>query len=148
MSNDATAITNLLYRYAELMDLGDFAGAARLFDHARIKVGVGDAGWVDSNGIQKIWEDGVMRYEDGTPRTKHVTTNAIVEFGADGKTATARSYYTVLQQVEGTPLQPIVAGRYHDKFELVDGAWRWSERDYTMMDLIGDLSRHLSMELP
>jgi hypothetical protein len=148
VSNDATAITNLLYRYAELMDLGDFAGAARLFDHARIKVGVGDAGWVDSAGIQKIWEDGVMRYPDGTPRTKHVTTNAIVEFGADGTTATSRSYYTVFQQVGDTPLQPIVAGRYHDAFELVDGAWRWSERDYTMMDLIGDLSRHLNMELP
>jgi 3-phenylpropionate/cinnamic acid dioxygenase small subunit len=148
VSTDATAITNLLYRYAELMDLGDFAGAARLFDHARIKVGVGDAGWVDSAAIQKIWEDGVMRYEDGTPRTKHVTTNAIVEFGDDGTTATARSYYTVFQQVGDTPLQPIVAGRYHDRFELVDGQWRWAERDYSLMDLLGDLSRHLSMELP
>jgi 3-phenylpropionate/cinnamic acid dioxygenase small subunit len=145
---DATPITNLLYRYAELMDLGDFAGAARLFDHARIKVGVGDGGYVDSAGIQKIWEDGVMRYEDGTPRTKHVTTNAIVEFSDDGTKATARSYYTVFQQVAGTPMQPIVGGRYHDWFELVDGEWRWTERDYTMMDLFGDLSRHLSMELP
>ena len=145
---DATLITNLLYRYAELMDLGDFAGAARLFDHARIKIGVGDGGYVDSAGIQKLWEDGVMRYEDGTPRTKHVTTNAIVEFSADGTKARARSYYTVFQQVEGTPMQPIVGGRYHDDFELVDGEWRWTERDYTMMDLFGDLSRHLSMELP
>jgi 3-phenylpropionate/cinnamic acid dioxygenase small subunit len=148
VSTDATAITNLLYRYAELMDLGDFAGAARLFDHARIKVGVGSGGYVDSAGIQKLWEDGVIRYEDGTPRTKHVTTNAIVEFADDGKTATARSYYTVFQQVEGTALQPIVAGRYHDSFELVDGAWRWAERDYTLMDLFGDLSRHLRMEVP
>jgi 3-phenylpropionate/cinnamic acid dioxygenase small subunit len=148
VSTDATAITNLLYRYAELMDLGDFAGAARLFDHARIKVMDESGGWVDSQAIQKIWEDGVMRYEDGTPRTKHVTTNAIVEFADDGNTATARSYYTVFQQVGDTPLQPIVAGRYHDRFELVDGAWRWSERDYTLMDLLGDLSRHISMELP
>jgi hypothetical protein len=145
VSNDATAITNLLYRYAELMDLGDFAGAARLFDHARVKVG---NDYVDSAGIQKIWEDGVVRYEDGTPRTKHVTTNAIVEFGDDGKSATSRSYYTVFQQVGDTPLQPIIAGRYHDAFELVDGAWRWSERDYTMTDLIGDLSRHLRIEVP
>jgi 3-phenylpropionate/cinnamic acid dioxygenase small subunit len=145
---DATAITNLLFRYAELMDLGDFAGAAQLFAHARIKVGIGEAGYVDAAGIQKIWEEGVIRYEDGTPRTKHVTTNVIVEFAGDGTTATARSYYTVFQQVAGTPLQPIVAGRYHDRFALVDGAWHWTERDYTLMDLVGDLSRHLRMELP
>ena len=103
---DAIAITNLLYRYAELMDLGDFAGAAALFEHARIKVGVGTGGYVDSAGILKLWEDGVIRYEDGTPRTKHVTTNAIVEFGVDGSTATARSYYTVFQQVGDTPARP------------------------------------------
>ena len=30
----AVAITNLLFRYAELMDLGDFEGAAALFDGA------------------------------------------------------------------------------------------------------------------
>src|SRR5688572_8369085 len=144
--HDATAITNLLYRYAELMDLGDFAGVADLFKHARIKVGLDQAGYVDSAGILAMWEDTVIRYPDGTPRTKHVTTNAIVEF--DGDVATARSYYTVFQQVDDTPLQPIIAGRYHDRFELVEGAWRWAERDYTLVDLVGDLSRHLTMDVP
>lgn len=144
--NDATAITNLLYRYAELMDLGDFAGAADLFAHARIKVGVGDAGYVDSAGLLKLWEDGVIRYPDGTPRTKHVTTNAIVDFEGDD-TATARSYYTVFQQVEGGPMHPIIGGRYHDRFARVDGTWRWVERDYTLMDLFGDLSKHLRMDV-
>jgi 3-phenylpropionate/cinnamic acid dioxygenase small subunit len=144
--HDATAITNLLYRYAELMDLGDFAGVAELFAHARIKVGLEEAGYVDAAGILAMWEDTVIRYPDGTPRTKHVTTNAIVEF--DGGVATARSYYTVFQQVDDTPLQPIIAGRYHDRFEHVDGAWRWAERDYTLVDLVGDLSRHLTMDVP
>jgi 3-phenylpropionate/cinnamic acid dioxygenase small subunit len=144
--NDATAITNLLYRYAELMDLGDFAGAADLFAHARIKVGVGDAGYVDSAGLLKLWEDGVIRYPDGTPRTKHVTTNAIVDFEGDDA-ATARSYYTVFQQVEGGPMHPIIGGRYHDRFARVDGTWRWVERDYTLMDLFGDLSKHLRMDV-
>jgi hypothetical protein len=76
-------------------------------------------------------------YPDGTPRTKHVTTNAIVEFDAEETTATCRSYYTVFQQVDDQPLQPIIVGRYHDRFELVDGAWRWAERDYSLVDLIG-----------
>jgi 3-phenylpropionate/cinnamic acid dioxygenase small subunit len=145
---DATAITNLLYRYAELMDRGDFKGVAELFRHARIKVGLDDAEYLDADAILAMWEQTVIRYPDGTPRTKHVTTNAIVELADDGRTATARSYYTVFQQVDDTPLQPIIAGRYHDVFELVDGEWRWSERDYTLVDLVGDLSRHLRMDVP
>src|SRR5246127_1565293 len=36
-----TQIANLLYRYAECMDTGDFAGAAALFEHARLRVGGG-----------------------------------------------------------------------------------------------------------
>ncbi len=141
---DATAITNLLYRYAELIDGGDFAGAAELFRHARIKLGTDQ--YVDSAGVLALWEQGVKRYPDGTPRTKHVTTNAIVDL--DGDAATARSYYTVFQQTDDLPLQPIIAGRYHDRFERVDGEWRWVERDYSLVDLVGDLRHHLTMEIP
>lgn len=141
----ATAITNLLYRYAEAMDAGDFAAAAELFRHARVVVGPGGEA-VDADGIRAIWEQSVVRYEDGTPRTKHVTTNPIVEIDHQAGTATCRSYYTVFQQVGDGPLQPIIAGRYHDRFERVDGTWRFSERDYRLMDLFGDLSAHLTMD--
>jgi 3-phenylpropionate/cinnamic acid dioxygenase small subunit len=141
------AITDLLFRYAELMDLGDFAGVTELFRHARIRVGPGDGGFVDADAMRVIWEENVIRYPDGTPRTKHVTTNVVVELDADGRTARSRSYYTVFQQVEDGPLQPIIAGRYHDAFEQVDGEWRFSERDYTLVDLVGDLSRHLRMDV-
>ena len=48
---DATAITNLLYRYAELMDAGDFAAVADLFTHARIKVGLDQAEHLDSAAV-------------------------------------------------------------------------------------------------
>ena len=148
MVEDSVAITNLLYRYAECMDNGDFAGAAALFGTARIRIGEGDEGFLDPAGILANWEATVMRYADGTPRTKHVTTNAIVEIADDCATATSRSYYCVLQQLEDFPLQPIISGRYHDQFAKVDGTWEWVERDYTMVDLIGDLSRHLTFELP
>jgi hypothetical protein len=86
----------------------------------------------------------VMRYDDGTPRTKHVTTNVAVDADEAAGTATARSYFTVLQGVEGAPLQIIVAGRYYDAFERVDGDWRFTDR-LIYSDLIGDLSRHLKV---
>jgi 3-phenylpropionate/cinnamic acid dioxygenase small subunit len=147
VSADSVAICNLLYRYAEFMDLGDFAGAAALFAGARIRIGPGDEGFVDSAGVLAIWESSVIRYGDGTPRTKHVTTNAIVDIDASGASATARSYYTVFQQVDDFALQPIIAGRYHDRFSKVHGAWQWAERDYSLVDLVGDLSHHLTMDL-
>jgi hypothetical protein len=146
--SESTAITNLMFRYAECMDLGDFAGAAALFSQARIRIGPGDDGFVDGKGILDIWESGVIRYPDGTPRTKHVTTNVIVELDASRGSASARSYYTVLQQLDDFPLQPIIAGRYHDRFARLDGQWAFTERDYTLVDLVGDLSRHLRNPLP
>lgn len=144
MITASTAITNLLGMYAERMDGGDFAGAAELFRHARVKL-MGDT-HVDADQLLALWTDTVVRYPDGTPRTKHVITNPIVEI--DGDTARCRSYYTVFQQLEGFPLQPIIAGRYDDRFERVEGAWRWSYRDYSLVELVGDLSRHLRMEIP
>jgi len=41
------------------------------------------------------------------------------------------------------PLQAICAGRYHDRFVRADGAWHFAARDYSMLDMIGDLSQHM-----
>lgn len=142
-----TQIANLLYRYAEYMDSGDLAGAASLFEHARLRVGQDDApdgGTVDAAAMLTFWKAMVVLYPDGTPRTKHVTTNPIIEVDDHAGTASCRSYYTVLQQTDGFPLQPIVVGRYHDRFQRMDGQWRFSYRDYTLIDMVGDVSHHLT----
>ncbi|OBG23779.1 nuclear transport factor 2 family protein [Mycobacterium sp. 852002-51057_SCH5723018] len=137
-----TQITNLLYRYAECIDAGDLAGAAALFEHARIRIGGEDT--IDASRLLGIWKSLILLHPDGTPRTKHVTTNPIVEIDEEAGTASCRSYYTVLQQADEFPLQTIVTGRYHDRFERVDGRWRFSYRDLTLIDMVGDVSRHLA----
>lgn len=145
-----TQIANLLYRYAECMDSGDLPGAASLFEHARLRVGDDDgsgAGTVDAAAMLAFWKAMVVLYPDGTPRTKHVVTNPVIEIDEQAGTASCRSYYTVLQQTDGFPLQPIVTGRYHDRFQRVDGRWRFSFRDYTLIDMVGDLSHHLTRPL-
>ncbi len=141
-----TQITNLLYRYAECIDAGDLPGAAALFEHARIRIGGSDAAHdtIDAAGLLGIWRSLIVIHPDGTPRTKHVTTNAIVEIDERAGTASCRSYYTVLQQTDELPLQIIVTGRYHDRFECVDGQWRFSYRDLTLIDMVGDVSQHLN----
>jgi 3-phenylpropionate/cinnamic acid dioxygenase small subunit len=140
--NSATAITNLLYRYAELMDEGDLEGVAALFERARVKTGGGET-IEGSAPMLALWRDHVRLYPCGTPRTKHVVTNPIIEVDEEAGTASCRSYYTVFQATPDLPLQAICAGRYHDAFVRIDGVWHFSQRDYSLLDLIGDLSQHL-----
>jgi hypothetical protein len=71
-----------------------------------------------------------------------VTTNAIIEVGADGLRATARSGFRVFQQVGELPLQPIICGRYTDSFHCLEERW-WFDTRIMHVDLVGDLSHHL-----
>ena len=75
-----------------------------------------------------------------------MTTNVIIDVDESAGTASARSYFTVFQSVEGLPLQPIIAGRYLDSFERVENHWRFRRRQ-TIPELFGDLSRHLLFDL-
>ena len=136
--DDRAAITALIYGYAERIDAGDLAGVAALFADATYRSDRGGL-YRGADAVREVLERVVVLYE-GVPRTKHVTTNLVVELAGDA--ATARSYFTVFQAAPGGPLQAIVAGRYHDRFERAGGGWRFADR-LIFMDLIGDLSRHL-----
>jgi 3-phenylpropionate/cinnamic acid dioxygenase small subunit len=147
MPDNARQIENLVYAYAERIDAGDLAGVAELFRNGRIQAGPG----LVFEGIEQVrgMYDGATRlYDDGTPRTRHVTTNVVVEVDDHPVTvtATSRSYYTVLQQTDDFLLQPIIAGRYHDTFHRVSGQWCFDTRQI-FVDLTGDLSHHLLFEL-
>ena len=136
--DDRAAITALIYGYAERIDAGDLAGVAALFADATYRSDRGGL-YRGADAVRAVLERVVVLYE-GVPRTKHVTTNLVVELAGDA--ATARSYFTVFQAAPGGPLQAIVAGRYHDRFERAGDGWRFADR-LIFMDLIGDLSRHL-----
>jgi hypothetical protein len=71
-----------------------------------------------------------------------VTANLIVEVDEAGATATARSYFTVLQARPGLPLQIMIAGHYHDRFARIDSAWCFTDR-LMFVDVLGDLRFHL-----
>lgn len=138
----ATAITNLLYRYTELMDAGELEGAAALFSNARVSLAGGRV-IEGSAALLEQWRAFVRIYPCGTPRTRHVVSNPIVEIEANADSAVCCSVYTVFQHTPAMPLQAIASGRYHDGFERVDGVWRFASRDYSMLDFAGDLSQHL-----
>jgi hypothetical protein len=138
----ATELGNLIARYAELIDAGDFDGVADLLEGAAVGGADDGALLTGREAIRRLFASTARLYPDGTPRTKHVTTNLVLEIDEDEGRASARSYWTVLQAVEGLPLQPILAGRYHDSFVRRDGTWAFAERRY-LVDLVGDVSHHM-----
>jgi 3-phenylpropionate/cinnamic acid dioxygenase small subunit len=142
--DDRAAIAALIYAYAERIDAGDFAGVAELFEHATYGA-LGAPALRGAAAVLDVFRRLVHLHDDGTPRTKHVTTNLVIDLDAAGGTASARSYFTVLQATATLPLQVVAAGRYHDRFERVGGQWRFAER-IIFLDLTGDLSQHLRPE--
>ena len=140
MASDDEAVRALVIAYAERLDRGDLDGVAALFDGAVVRAArSGDL--TGSAEVRRMY-DPVVLYEDRTPRTQHVLSNLEVEVDAAARTATSRCAFAVVQARPGGGVQPVLAGRYEDRFALVDGAWRFVER-VIRPDLAGDLSDHM-----
>ena len=139
MSDAHEQIRNLLGRYCEAMDAADGAGVGALFANGAL---TDDEGHELARGAAAVTAmyAGMVQLYDGSPRTRHLTVNPVLEVGADA--ASCRSSFLVLQQLAGGPLAPIAAGRYRDRFTCDSGAWAFAERAF-LLDQTGDLSRHL-----
>ena len=145
MSDSATQITNLIYTYAQLLDGGDLDGVARLFAHGRIcgvQGGPPETVFAGSARVREMYDMATRIYDDGTPKTKHNTTNVQLYIDEAAGTAQSTSYYCVTQATDDLPLQVIVTGHYQDTFHRVDGAWCFDSRTM-FVDQVGDVSRHL-----
>jgi 3-phenylpropionate/cinnamic acid dioxygenase small subunit len=145
MTDARGAIENLLYSYANAIDAGDYEAIGALFEHATIALEDGTPIATGAAAVTALYTATTRKYEDGTPRTHHVTTNPLIELATDGSTAVCRSRFTVFQQTDKVALQPIIAGQYHDTFTCVNGTWRFTERRMRPT-LYGDLSQHLLIE--
>jgi hypothetical protein len=111
---------------------------AALFEHAELGSTRHDRRYRGAEEARTVY-DGIVIFDDGTPRTQHQMTNVTVV--VDDDHATARSCFTVLQ-VTGQGLHPILAGEYHDRFERVGDTWRFTERIFDPR-LFGDVSGHM-----
>jgi hypothetical protein len=138
-------IRNLLGEYCERIDAGDFAGVGELFEHGALADDKGRDLARGAEAVAAFYAGGTLLH-DGSPRTKHLVTNTVLDVDEERGRATARSSYLVLQQVGTGPLQPIITGRYHDAFERRDGRWCFSERRF-FVDLVGDLRTHLAYDI-
>jgi hypothetical protein len=134
------AIENLIARYSFLVDEGDFAGLGQLLDQCTFVLGNGPA-VRGSDAIVEIARKSLRTYEDGTPHTRHITTNILIEVDEEAGTANSQSYYTVLQSLPEFALQPIACGTYRDRFERSGQRWSFKERS-VQTRFVGDMSHH------
>jgi 3-phenylpropionate/cinnamic acid dioxygenase small subunit len=144
-------IAELIYRYAELVDAGDFDGVGKLL--SRASFGGPDTPMV--TGAQEIAAlftvatrrfpegSGRHRADPGTPKTRHLVLNTIIEI--DGDTASARSTFCVVQDTDRVALAPIVVGRYYDTFARDGDGWYFTER-IADVEMVGDVSDHLLID--
>ena len=135
------AILKLINSYSFTLDSGDLDGFLDLFAHGEWTFDQGRP----NRGRQELFDNVVSRvilYQDGTPRTRHVSTNVDIEIDEQTGRATCQRYVTVFQQTDELPLQVIYSGHYHDEFIRRNGAWHFSS--CTIRNpLFGDLSHHL-----
>jgi hypothetical protein len=139
------AIRNLLGRYCEAIDAGDLDGVADLFGGAVLRDAAGNEVGRGREGAARLFA-GTRLHADGTPRTRHITANSIIDVDDDAGTATARSAYVVFQATDTLALQPIITGRYRDRFARHHGTWSFTERTFAV-DLVGELGEHLTFRL-
>jgi hypothetical protein len=140
----ATEIANLLFRYCEFIDSGDLVSASSLFEYAKLKM-ITSTELQDHKAMLALLQQVIVLYADGTPKTKHVVSNAIIDIDEATGTASSRAYYTVFQATENIPLQVIANGRYFDRFEYIDGNWRFTYRN-SQSDMLGLISGHLRLD--
>ncbi len=141
---DYFLIQNLLNRYSDAVDRGDFEKVGEMFCDAdvyfpgeekpSIRKGTGD--------FAKHLRKWTRVFPDtGNPKTRHLCVNPIIDFD-DATHARCQTYFVVFQAAEGVPLQPIITGTYLDRFEKRKDGWLFSERR-ELVGQTGNLSAHL-----
>ncbi len=145
-----SAIRDLLCEYTHLIDQGRLGEVAALF--AQSDYGqCGPDGVAttlissDADAVFAACSGFIRMYGDPpVPRTKHLLTNTRIV--VDDESASALSYVTVIQGTEDLALQPILSGRYFDRFSCIDGSWQFSSRLFCL-DNMGDMSAHAKRAL-
>jgi hypothetical protein len=140
--DDYLAITNMLARYSELLNLGDLDGLGELFRHGRITATGTTNTWEGSEAITAMYRDSIV-LPSKLPDSLHFTSNLQIQI--DGERATGKAYFVAMHQ-SPSGIMPILAGRYHDTFRKVEGRW-WFDHRHMIADLEGDLSTHLARPL-
>jgi len=142
MSSDHWEISNLIARYAELLNLGRIEEVGELFRYGEITSEGNPNTYTGTDEIVAMYRESVV-FPEKVPDTLIFTSNLQIE--VDGERATGKAYFMAVHQTE-RGVGTVLAGRYHDRYAKIDGRW-WFEHRHMWPDLTGDLSTHLTATL-
>jgi len=127
---DMADVERLIYDHFHAVDSGDVERQADLFARARVRYMLGDAVLMETNDRESFHRQisGARIYPDGTPRTHHIISNVRVDVASDGTVAHAHFYSTVMQAVDGSPLQAIACGQFFDELAKDENGWYFTDR--------------------
>ncbi|MEM1432852.1 MAG: nuclear transport factor 2 family protein [Pseudomonadota bacterium] len=148
------AIEDLMTVYAERVDGGDMEGVGELFARGCVVMPDGSE-LAGAQAVRDGYVASVVLYDGNgeradyirhatTPRTRHLVANRAFDFNADLTAADCRCAFLVMQQI-GERYEPIVGGRYLDRFENDGTGWHFVRRQ-VVIDSAGDTSHHAAQQ--
>ena len=141
-SHSAWDVHNLIARYAELLDEGDFDALGGLFARASLSFSPGGISLRGAGEIADFYQRAIQIDDTTcTPGTVHRVYNTIVAPAPSGWQA--RSRYDVLQRVNDTEVKLVAFGRYFDTFQIVGDVCCFKTRK-VVSEFLGDTERHIN----
>jgi ketosteroid isomerase-like protein len=142
MSSDHWEISDLIARYAELLNLGQIEELGELFRHGWISSATNDDVYEGTEAVIGMYRKSVV-FPEKLPDTLLFTSN--LQLHIEGDAAKGKAYFLGMHQTAGG-VAAVIAGRYHDEFRRIDRRW-WFHHRHMIPDLAGDLSSHLTEPL-
>ncbi|MBW2499645.1 MAG: nuclear transport factor 2 family protein [Deltaproteobacteria bacterium] len=142
MSDAYQQVCNLIYRYSELITLGDFDAVGEMFAEGVVTSESNDQVNRGAAAVAAFYRDGVLVDPDHVPNQVLITSNVQVYVDEEAGTASARACFTSIHEDNRGGLVPVVGWRYHDEFVRVDGEWRFKSR-HIQNDIAGDINLHV-----
>jgi len=119
-SDDVEAIRSLIHEYAFRIDAGDPRRRGRAVRARRVGiVGATERMRGRRSPPQLQRRDPLTTTHPGT---MHCMTNVTIKIDSGNRTASARTYFTVISGGPRLPTPPIIAGQYRDRFERHAGS--------------------------
>jgi ketosteroid isomerase-like protein len=116
-----SAIRTTIVRYGQCIDDRDVEGLLALYTVDAVH---------HANGRDNVGHDGIRAWITGAfPRIEHIrhlVLGSAIE--VDGDSATGISDWMTVQRLDDGSAAIHSVGRFDDRFRLVDGRWRFTER--------------------
>jgi hypothetical protein len=136
-------IEQQIYRMGYHLEGGDFGAVGEMLESATFGADrIGRRVFRGRDEIMEQYRRTNIVYPEGGRRTKEIYSNVVIDIDLDRGTAKSTTSFTVAQQIPGATFALLVAGRYEDEWERMDGHWRWSDR-YIVAQYHNDLDRHM-----